>query len=208
MCRRMQNKNKNFNIPNTLTVLRMILVIPFMACYLNGYVKTAVVILVIAGLTDALDGFVARHFNQFTELGQMLDPISDKLTQAAVAISLAVRHPVLLPFLMIFVVKECIMLTAGGVLLKKGKRPCAAKWYGKLATVLFYITFVTIIVMDMFAFYHEDTAVVLLVVTAAFMIFALVMYAREFFRILKSTEPEDQIDIAEMMDKKKRLKKE
>jgi hypothetical protein len=62
--------------------------------------------------------------------------------------------------------------------------------------------------MDMFEFYHEGTAVVLLVVTAAFMIFALVMYAREFFRILKSTEPEDQIDIAEMMDKKKRLKKE
>lgn len=204
----MQIKNKNFNIPNTLTVLRMILIIPFMVCYLNGCVKTAVVVLSIAGLTDALDGFVARHFNQFTELGQMLDPISDKLTQGAVAISLAIRHPVLLPFLMIFVVKECIMLVAGGVLLKNGKKPCAAKWYGKLATVLFYVTFVTIIVMDMFEFYHQTTAVVLLVITGVFMIFALVMYAREFFRILKSTDPEDQIDLAELMDKKKRLKRE
>ncbi|WOC31667.1 MULTISPECIES: CDP-alcohol phosphatidyltransferase family protein [Caproicibacterium] len=204
----MQIKNKNFNIPNALTVLRMILVIPFMICYLNGYVKTAVVVLVIAGLTDALDGFVARHFNQFTELGQVLDPISDKLTQGAVAISLAVRHPVLLPFLMIFVVKECIMLVAGGVLLKKGKKPCAAKWYGKLATVLFYVTFVTIMLMDMFRFYHAGTAAVMLLITAAFMILALVLYAREFFRILKSNDPEDQIDLAEMMDKKKRLKKE
>ncbi|MCH4239635.1 MAG: CDP-alcohol phosphatidyltransferase family protein [Oscillospiraceae bacterium] len=202
----MQIKNKNFNIPNTLTVLRMILIVPFMCLYLKGHVRSAVAVLIIAGLTDALDGFVARHFNQFTELGQMLDPISDKLTQGAVAISLAIRHPVLLPFLMIFIVKEAIMLTAGGVLLKKGKRPCAAKWYGKLATVLFYITFVTILVMDLFGFYHQNTAIIMLVITAAFMIFALVMYAREFFRILKSGDPEDQINLAEVMDRKKRVK--
>lgn len=202
----MQIKNKNFNIPNTLTVLRMILIIPFMCLYLKGHVRSAVAVLIIAGLTDALDGFVARHFNQFTELGQMLDPISDKLTQGAVAISLAIRHPVLLPFLMIFIVKEAIMLTAGGVLLKKGKRPCAAKWYGKLATVLFYITFVTILVMDLFGFYHQTTAIIMLVITAAFMIFALVMYAREFFRILQSDDPEDQINLAEVMDRKKRVK--
>lgn len=202
----MQIKNKNFNIPNTLTVLRIVLIIPFMCLYLGGHIRAAVLVLIIAGLTDALDGFVARHFNQFTELGQMLDPLSDKLTQGAVAISIAIRHWVLLPFLMIFIVKEGIMLVAGGILLKKGKRPCAAKWYGKLATILFYVTFVTILVMDVFQFYHQKTAILMLVITAAFMIFALLMYAREFFRILKSTDPEDQIDLAEVMDKKKRIK--
>lgn len=204
----MPKKNKNFNIPNSLSVLRIILIIPFVICYLKGYTAAAVVVLVLSGLTDAMDGFVARRFNQFTELGQMLDPLSDKLTQAAVAISLAVRHPLLLPFFLLFVCKEAIMLVAGGILIKKHKKPCAARWYGKLATVLFYITFVTILAMDLFRLGEmlQVPSFVLMCATAFFMVFALVMYARAFFRILKSDDPDDYLDLAEVMDKKRKLK--
>ncbi|MCH3972440.1 MAG: CDP-alcohol phosphatidyltransferase family protein [Oscillospiraceae bacterium] len=201
----MPSKNKNFNVPNTLTVLRIILVIPFMCYYLNGKIKPAIIVLLIAGLTDALDGFIARRFHQQTELGQLLDPISDKVIQGLVAISLAIRHPVLLPVLLIFVIKEGIMLVGGGVLLKNAKRPCAAKWYGKVATVMFYVAFAVILVVDII---NQDKAffpliVALLVITAGMMIFALIMYGREFFRILNSTAPEDQLDVKEMMDRKK-----
>lgn len=203
----MPKRNKNFNIPNSLSVLRIILIIPFMINYLNHNIPVAVAILICSGLTDALDGYIARRFNQFTELGQMLDPVSDKLTQASVVICLAIHHPILLPFLLVFVCKECIMLIAGGVLLKNKKKPCAARWYGKLATILFYITFVTILAMDLFNFYQPVPVFVLLVVTCALMIFALVMYAREFFRILKSDDPDDQFDFDEVMDKERKTKK-
>ena len=76
-----KDKNKNFNVPNTLTVLRIILVIPFMYFYLNGAVVPAIIMLLFAGLTDVLDGLIARRFHQYTELGQLLDPISDKIIQ-------------------------------------------------------------------------------------------------------------------------------
>jgi phosphatidylglycerophosphate synthase len=123
MFKRMPSKNKNFNVPNTLTVLRIILVIPFMCYYLNGKIKPAIIVLLIAGLTDALDGFIARRFHQQTELGQLLDPISDKVIQGLVAISLAIRHPVLLPVLLIFVIKEGIMLVGGGRAAEKRQAP-------------------------------------------------------------------------------------
>ena len=196
-----KEKSKNLNIPNALSVLRILLIIPFMICYLRDYMTAAVVVLILSGISDALDGFVARHFNQRTQLGQMLDPISDKLTQAAVAVSLAIRHTVLLPFLLVFIFKEGIMLAAGGILLRRRKRPCAARWYGKVDTVLFYITFVSILLMDLLSVYYDVPVLVLLTVTCVMMVFALVMYAREFFRILKSTAPEDQLDLDEVMDK-------
>ncbi|ARP49916.1 MULTISPECIES: CDP-alcohol phosphatidyltransferase family protein [Caproicibacterium] len=200
-----KDKNKNFNVPNTLTVLRIILVIPFMYFYLNGAVVPAIIMLLFAGLTDVLDGLIARRFHQYTELGQLLDPISDKIIQGSVAISLAIRHPMLLPLFLIFIIKEGIMLVGGAVLLRKRKRPCAAQWYGKFATVLFYITFAVILMVDMFRVWQWaiTAVVVLLIVTAFFMIYALVMYGRAFFRILNSTAPEDQLDLDKMMDKKK-----
>ena len=73
----------------------------------------------------------------------MLDPFADKLTQGAVAICMAIQYPILFPILIIFILKEISMIVAACILLKKKKRPCPAKWYGKAATFMFYITFVT-----------------------------------------------------------------
>jgi phosphatidylglycerophosphate synthase len=84
----------------------------------------AAAILLLSGLTDMLDGIIARKCHQITELGQMLDPLSDKLTQGAVAICLAVKQPILIPFLAIFVIKETLMVCAGIFLIsRKKKRP-------------------------------------------------------------------------------------
>lgn len=78
------------------------------------------------------DGMIARKFNQITELGKMLDPLADKLTQGTVAICLAVEYPVLIPVLLIFVVKELGMLIGGCFLLKRKSAPALpsgmAKW--------------------------------------------------------------------------------
>ena len=96
MARERKPINQNLTIPNALSVLR-ILIIPFFAWYfLHDQLGIAVVLLVLSGLSDCVDGLIARKLNQVTELGKMLDPFADKLTQGVVALCLAVKFPVIL----------------------------------------------------------------------------------------------------------------
>ena len=201
-----KNRNKNLNIPNTLTVIRFFLIIPFVFYFMNGNYLAAAIVLCISGLTDVLDGMIARAFHQFTELGQMLDPLFDKLTQAAIAVCFAIREPILIPLLAIFVVKETLMVTGAIVLISKNKKkPCGSKWYGKTATVLFYISFGLIFALKCIWHYENLILTVgLLSVTAAFMIYALIRYAQIYFMILHSDDPQYNLDIDEVMDKKKK----
>lgn len=74
--------------------------------FLTDHLAAAVVALLLSGLSDALDGLVARRFNQITELGKMLDPLADKLTQGAVAVCIAIRYPSICPLLFLLVTKS------------------------------------------------------------------------------------------------------
>ncbi len=193
----MKNWNKNINVPNALSLFRILLIAPFVYYFLHDRIVPAAACLVLSGLSDMFDGMIARRFNQSTELGQMLDPVADKLTQGTVAVCLAIEQPVLIPLLAIFVLKELLMLVAGTFLvLKKKKRPSGSKWYGKVATIFFYFSFVVIVALKGF-FQIENLAVTiaLLSVTAAFMIYAFVQYFKIFLQLLKSTDPKDNIDL-------------
>ena len=184
--------NQNLTVPNALSVLR-ILIIPFFAWYfMKDRLAVAVGLLAASGLSDCVDGFLARKLNQVTELGKMLDPLADKLTQGVVALCLAVKFPVIAPVLLVFIAKELLMLCCAIVLLKRQKRPCAAKWYGKVATVLFYVSVAAIVVMDGFlhvegpAFYVASN--VLLILTAVMMVYSVVKYFQIFLEILHSDD--------------------
>ena len=172
--------NQNLTVPNAMSVFR-ILVIPFFAYFfLKGNLTAAIVALGLSGLSDALDGMIARHFNQITELGKMLDPLADKLTQGTVAICIAVHYPSIWPLLALLVLKELVMLCGACYLLKNGKKPCAAKWYGKVSTTLFYIAIGLIVVMDGFMKVSESTfniaSTTALVITAGFMVYTFIRY--------------------------------
>ena len=197
-------RNKNLNIPNTLTMVRLVLVIPFVLYFMHDQYVKAIVILSISGLTDILDGMIARHFDQFTELGQMLDPLSDKLTQLAMAICLAFKQPIFIPLLGIFVLKEISMLAAAIFLIGKNKKkPSGSKWYGKTATTLFYISFAVIVALKaLWNIENFTLSACLLIATAGFMIYAFVKYAQTYFSILRSDDPQYKLDINKVMDKK------
>ena len=85
----------SWTIPNLLSLLRIVLVAPFLLALLRGEPMTALAIIVAAGVSDALDGFIARFFHQQSQLGAYLDPIADKLllTSAYVALALPGIHP-------------------------------------------------------------------------------------------------------------------
>lgn len=92
----MLNKNNNIaskmkiNIPNILTLIRILLVPLFVIYLIKDMFFSALLVFAIAGLSDGLDGLIARYFNQRTELGAYLDPIADKLLISSAFISLAV----------------------------------------------------------------------------------------------------------------------
>jgi cardiolipin synthase len=201
-----QGRNKNLNVPNLLTVLRCILVIPLVYYFMDRNYIAALVVLAVSGLTDMLDGWIARQFHQFTELGQMLDPLSDKLTQAAIAICFSIREPILIPLLAVFVVKEVLMIAGAIKLISKNKKkPSGSQWYGKVATVLFYLSFGVIFALSIWGkgdYFVAD--VTLLSVTAAFMIYAFVRYAKIYFKTIRSDDPKYNLDIKEVMDTKKK----
>ncbi|WP_312644775.1 CDP-alcohol phosphatidyltransferase family protein [Hydrogenoanaerobacterium sp.] len=177
------------NIPNMLSVFRIALIPVFGYVYLNAneqpWFYIAALILLISGITDFLDGVIARKFNMITQLGKILDPLADKLTQAAVCILLGVRYPEFWVILALFIIKELIMLAAGLKLYRRDKRLDGSKWFGKLYTVVFYVVMLMII-----GFPNLKTQLVfgLLVVMAMFMLFAFLMYIPVFIKLNKKKE--------------------
>ena len=188
-----------FNVPNTLSFLRILLV-PFMAYFLlNNQIFLAFLMVALSGLSDAFDGYFARKLNQVTELGKLLDPIADKLTQVVATVCIAVKFPQLIGILVVFVVKEVLMSMGAAYLMHKNKKPGAARWYGKAATVLFYFSVAVIVLMD--AFFTVEPKVfyvvsgVLLGLTAVMMLYAFVRYGMMFLQLLKSEDPKDAFDL-------------
>lgn len=194
-----QLRNKNLTIPNLMSVARIILV-PFFAYYfMNDKLVHAAICLIISGLSDLFDGFIARKFNQITELGKMLDPLADKITQGVVAICLAIKIPDIRLILIIFISKELLMLCGAIFLLKRKKRPVAAMWYGKVATTLFYISVTAIVCMKNLMVLEDVvfkvTANILLTVTAIVMIYAAIKYFQIFLEINSSNDEKYNFDL-------------
>ncbi len=131
------------NIPNTLTIFRLIL-IPFFVKFFfsesDDHFLNAFIVFMVAGITDILDGFIARTFNQITELGKILDPIADKLMLIAVLVCLVSTGLVPSWILIIILIKEFVMVGIS-VFLYFPKRlfVIPANIYGKVATLLFFL---------------------------------------------------------------------
>ncbi len=181
-----------FTIPNLMTFIRILLITPFVQFFLNEDFKSAAIVLIISGLTDCFDGYIARKFNQVTELGKVLDPIADKLTLLAITICFAVYIPIMTPFMIVLGLKDLLMLIAGITMIKKGVAPPAAKWYGKIGTILFYFSTILIVFLKAFFDYFSIALTcVLMSVTVAFMLFAFIKYSQIYRSIMKELKEEN-----------------
>ncbi len=105
------------NIPNSLTILRILLVPVYVGLLVYGRFDHALVVLLIAGITDALDGTIARRANQRTQLGAFLDPLADKLLLTSGFITLSTIH-VIPSWVTIVVVSRDVMLLMGTAVAK------------------------------------------------------------------------------------------
>ncbi len=180
------NKNDLFTIPNILTYFRFLLIVPFVYFFLKEKYIPASICIITSGLTDCFDGMIARKFNQVTSLGKILDPIADKFTLLAVVICMVIYIPQVLPALIILLFKDVLMLLGGVDLVNKGIAPPSAMWYGKIGTIIFYIS-VCLIVFLKAAYNYENYALdfTLLSLTAFTMLFALFQYGKIYFQLIK-----------------------
>ncbi|MGH2330659.1 MULTISPECIES: CDP-diacylglycerol--glycerol-3-phosphate 3-phosphatidyltransferase [Thermoanaerobacter] len=165
------------NIPNFLTFIRFLLIPLFVYTFFyvpegNTY---AAAIFILSGITDILDGYIARHYNQVTKIGTLLDPLVDKLMILTVLTSLWIRS--LIPFFVIAIlmVKELSMIIGAAILYKKQEIAIPANKYGKAATLFFYIA----IIFSIFKWPYRFTLVIIALLLA---VLAFVVYALEFYK--------------------------
>ncbi len=135
-----KNADRILTIPNILSFFRICLipVIVWLYVYKKEYTWTACV-LILSGVTDMVDGFIARRFNMISNVGKVLDPIADKLTQAVMLICLFTRFPMMIVPLILMLVRELFMGVTGLLIIKKTGNVLGACWHGKVATCLLYV---------------------------------------------------------------------
>lgn len=194
----MGDKKEKFNprdlytIPNILTYIRIILTVPFAYFFINKNFIAAAICVALSGLSDCFDGLIARRFNQVTALGKILDPIADKITLFVVVVCMVLYVPIVLPVLVILLLKDLLMMFGGMYMLRKGLTPPAAKWYGKVGTIMFYFSVCLIVFFEAVLpqLELEWLYIVLLGATAVMMLFALYKYGMIFLKMLRQKKQE------------------
>ena len=167
------------HVPNILTIVRFIL-IPFIVYFAmkEQYIITTI-ILIISGITDILDGIIARKFNFITDFGKLMDPLADKATQVATLVVLVLQNIIPFWILAVVIIKEFIMV-AGASFLYGKETVVFSKWYGKLSTVLFYIAIFSSLIIKYFNITF-NFANYIYYLAVAVTIFSLIMYFKAFW---------------------------
>ncbi len=139
------------NVPNALTILRLILV-P-VVCFLisKDRMMQALALFVLASVTDLVDGYIARKHNLITDLGKLLDPLADKLMVIAVMVSLTLKGITPVAAIAVLILKELLMMLGGLLLYTKKDFVVYSKPIGKIAQ------FVTVAALIL-SFFHERFA--------------------------------------------------
>lgn len=190
-----------WTIPNLLSVIRILVIPVFAYFFVKGEAVWAIVMLALSGISDFLDGKIARRFNQVSDLGKVLDPVADKLTQITLAVLLFVSFnkatdEALKAFswvFLVFIAKEAIMVIFGGVMIAVGLRPSAAEIYGKVSTFAFYFIMILVVafgpevgLLSEALFQLPSTVMMILVVISAILtLVAFVSYIPDTLRQFK-----------------------
>ena len=184
----MENRYENriVTLPNALTLFRVLLIPVFVWLYgsLKNHVWSAAV-LGFSALTDLADGWIARHFRMESNLGRILDPVADKLTQAAMCLMLLSRYPTMLALLIFFGVKEALLAALGYCYMRRTGIVNSARWYGKASSIVQYGVMLGIILSPEISDYTAHVLIALCFATHAI---SLVLYGAFYLRSVRHPE--------------------
>ena len=138
------------NVPNTLSFIRLLMVPAFIVVFFRAdSLVWAGLIFALAGVTDILDGYIARRTGSITKLGRVIDPLADKLMQVSAFACLAIGQVIPVWVILILAAKELIQLTGGWLLLRRYHDVPPSNKYGKAASAVFYFVTIAVIIFDM-----------------------------------------------------------
>ncbi|MBR3162685.1 MAG: CDP-alcohol phosphatidyltransferase family protein [Clostridia bacterium] len=169
-------------VPNILTIIRFLLIPFILYSVIAGNYLVALLLFTISGITDIADGFIARKFQLISNFGKLMDPLADKLTQISMLAILVLNNMIPAWILIIVALKEITMVCGASFLYGKDV-VVYSRWYGKLATVLFYLAIVSSLLIEQFAISNwiADIDLYLYYLALLTTLFALVMYIKTIY---------------------------
>ncbi len=183
-----------WTIPNVLTIIRMLLIPVFVVLFFQGQKIAALCVFCAASLTDMLDGYLARKLNQITDFGKLFDPLADKLMVLTAMVCQTFWGPLPLIAVIIVAAKELVMVLGGVFMLSKDV-VVYSNYFGKAAQVGFIASLIL-------SFFHEQFLegnavlfgmtpdILLLWITVALAILAMVVYAVEAVKMIRNNGKE------------------
>lgn len=173
-----------YKVPNILSYIRILLVPLYIFCFINANKPIdyllSVLIVVVSALTDFLDGIIARKYNIITDLGKIIDPVADKLMQAAMLFTVTLKFQMILPLVILFIIKEIVSFLVSAFLYKKGKHLNGAIWCGKVCTVVLYLVMLIFIaVPNLFS----PLIYLLIFIASFFMLISFIFYMVEYKKL-------------------------
>lgn len=173
-----------FNIPNCLCYFRIILIPIFLHRYFLASCKEdyylCAFILILSGISDFLDGYIARHYHMVTDFGKVIDPIADKLTQFTVAVVLIYTYSWMWLLLGIIVIKDGMLALGGLYLYEKGAQVKGASWWGKISTAIFDIVAIILVGIHI---PDSPISTIMIIVCIILMGLSLVLYAKQLLQM-------------------------
>lgn len=168
------------NLPNLLTTLRFLLIPVFIAFFYSSSenaIRWAIYIFIAAGITDVLDGYIARKYNKVTKWGQAMDPLADKLMQITALACFTQQKYIPIWVITLIGVKELVMIIGAFVLyLQKDKLVVPANRYGKISTVVFYFALIAVA-------FSLPYAMIFMAMAVAVTFVALIKYSLGFKKV-------------------------
>ncbi|AVP55825.1 CDP-diacylglycerol--glycerol-3-phosphate 3-phosphatidyltransferase [Clostridium tetani] len=155
------------NIPNMLTLFRMFLIPIFIIIFFSNAENNlfySICVFLLAGITDILDGYMARKYNLITKWGIVLDPLADKLMLLTVLFCLSKANIIPMWVLIIISLKELLMIIVGGILYNKNFIIPSNK-FGKVSTLMFYISIFLLIFSKKLGRYLLNLSVIMAIIT-------------------------------------------
>jgi len=167
-------QHKILTIPNLLSFFRLALIPLMVWLYaIKGRYHWTTAILCLSGLTDVIDGWIARRYNMVSDFGKIIDPFADKLTLIAMLGCLATRFPAMIPLLVILAIKEVVNGVMGLAAIRRTGYVLSSEWHGKATTALLYLT---IAVHLLWADIPTALSNWMLTICMAMMLFSAVLY--------------------------------
>lgn len=177
-----KEQNKIVTIPNILSTIRLILIIPTAYYLWNDHNFTAGLLTFISGLIDVADGNIARKFNMKSELGKILDPLADKLFIAMLIIILTIKGVVPIWFMSFVVIRDLLIILGGIYAARRIKIVIPSNLIGKLTALTLAVALLIAVLNYLTVFY------VLMYLSTVLMIVSLAIYGKNMLDQLKEAK--------------------